>query len=423
MNNGVNGCGKLVRFLFQCPAVTESTTDCDFLLAGAMTDHINVDMEDLDLSGIEPFDSDLGEARETLRATVGSKARATFGSKARTAPSAPTSAKLTSWLDSADIEWVGDEPSKTDSETKIPTIAPLTAATHEGPASAAAPASAHLKSTATAVVAATAVMPSLSTILLEQSARAAETSRVEASSKKARSVLDIVVTHFEEPLDWLCEAANHARRVFVYHKGDPNKKLTDYLQKPIKWVDGVVWTVSENVGREGATILTHCLEMRRGRIADCLPDHHTLFLQGNIEDHRPMVYPFAQWHRYIEQDYASVWGEWYARAGHVEHNDRYKRELSEGTMQPTKLTFAEYYTLLTGRPFPPSGRVYISYCNVFSVSNRRIMAHAESFYERALMTLTVGKNPAVGHLFERLTRAIFGGSTPACGTPFLPILA
>ena len=77
-----------------------------------------------------------------------------------------------------------------------------------------------------------------------------------------------------------------------------------------------------------------------------------------------------------EHDYVAVWGEWYSNPGFIDHNDRYKAELRDGSMQPTKLTFAEDYQLLIGRPFPLSKRVFVSYCNCFAVANRRIALHA-----------------------------------------------
>jgi hypothetical protein len=266
----------------------------------------------------------------------------------------------------------------------------------------------------------------LSTQLLETSTRAAEAEKVDAAAKRSRSVMDAVITHCEEPLDWLRDVAEHVRRLYIYHKGRRDGKLHDYLtaagRSTAAWASRVTWIPTENVGREGHTILLHCLTMKRGKLDECgAPSDLTLFLQGGVDDHKPMVYPFAHFHRYAEHEYNAVWGEWYANPGHIVHNDRYKQELREGSMQPTKLTFCDYYELLMGRPFPPSGRVFVSYCNKFSVANKRILAHSASFYERAMLSLSAGKNPATGHYFERLARAVFGGGTPNCSLPFLPI--
>ena len=273
----------------------------------------------------------------------------------------------------------------------------------------------------------------LSTQLLEMSAHAAASDRVEAATKKARGALDVVVTHFAEPLDWLADAIKVARRIFVYHKGPADKTLQDYLSTPAArqapWTAAVHWTVTANIGREGHAILQHCLAMKRRKLppADTKSDdggpEFTLFLQGALEEHRAMVHTFSEWHRYAEHEYNAVWGEFHTNRGFIDHHERYKQELRDGLMQPTKLTFADYYTLVLGRQFPPSGRVFVSYCNCFSVANTRIMAHAEAFYERAMLSLAAGPNPATGHYFERLSRAIFGGGTPHCPIPFIPIIA
>ncbi len=88
----------------------------------------------------------------------------------------------------------------------------------------------------------------------------------------------------------------------------------------------------------------------------------------------------------------------------------------------SKITLAEYYELLLGRKWPPSGHIKgrtVSLPLCFSVCNARMATHHESFYRRGLLTLT---QPATSRLFGCLISSIFGGahqSTNDDGHPFL----
>lgn len=236
---------------------------------------------------------------------------------------------------------------------------------------------------------------------------------VEGKRGRARELLDLVVSHFEERLEWLWEASRVCRRIFVYHKGDPKKPLASYVGKLQSWMTKIRWVLLPNVGREGHTILHHCLQMKRNEIEGTLSDGFTLFLQGSIEDHKHLVFPFWQWDKYLAQGFVGGGVSWYENPGRIKHPPSVSATLDP----PTKLTFAQFYQLLLHRPFPADRRVLVSYCNCFSTSNERILKHGQPFYERAKEMLSVGKNPEVGHYFERITLSLFGAFQP----PFRPI--
>lgn len=227
-----------------------------------------------------------------------------------------------------------------------------------------------------------------------------------------REKLELVVSHYEERLDWLQDAAKACKRIWVYHKGNTLKTLGFYINigRDLAWIAKIKWLRLPNVGRESHTILHHCLQMKLGKIPDLKPDDHTLFLQGSIDDHKHLVFPYWKWGNYLKQDYVG---------GGVQEVD-----LSEGlplnekllaTLQPSDMTFAEYYEHVLGQSFP--GKVWVSYCNLFAVKNQRILAHCQQLYERALQTLDKDTNPIAGHYFERLNASLFS----AFATPFQPI--
>jgi hypothetical protein len=181
------------------------------------------------------------------------------------------------------------------------------------------------------------------------------------------------------------------------------------------WLGKVRWQALANVGREGHTVLHHCLRLKRGEAGkdDPAGERHTLFLQGSIDDHKGLVFPYWSWNLYLKQGFVAGGVETLKAkdSGFMAHSNEAKARL-----QPTKLTLAEYYEHLLKRPFP--GEILVSYCNCFAVKNARILAHAEAFYQRAIDTLAIGPNPEAGHYFERLVLSIFG----AFAGPFSPIL-
>src|ERR1700722_6009880 len=79
-------------------------------------------------------------------------------------------------------------------------------------------------------------------------------------------IWDIVITHCEEKLDWLerLQPQNY-RKIYIYHKGGAQKQAADYGCPAHLCIDvtKLVWIPTPNLGREGATILTHSLRLVR----------------------------------------------------------------------------------------------------------------------------------------------------------------
>lgn len=86
----------------------------------------------------------------------------------------------------------------------------------------------------------------------------------------ALNMVEIVVAHYNEPLDWLRHLPEDAR-VSIYSKGEPLRPPVPAFVVPL-----------ENVGREAGTYFYHILA-RYGSLSDV-----TVFLQANPFDHYPL---------------------------------------------------------------------------------------------------------------------------------------
>lgn len=226
---------------------------------------------------------------------------------------------------------------------------------------------------------------------------------------------NLVITHCEESLAWLDKITPRTYgMVYIYHKGNKTQNAAHY-GCPVN----VLWIPVENVGREGATIMQHCLRMKRHEVT-ALPSHFTVFMQSDPDPHihRGTMFPLHETHKYYsEADYRACALDFYNNAGVMTYSadSGYDKMKEKGHMKATQQgTMSEYYEYLFKRPFPATTGIPVSYCNVFGVRNYRILAHSDSFYERALRTLNHHINPEEGHYFERLTRSIFGGTSPYC---------
>lgn len=232
---------------------------------------------------------------------------------------------------------------------------------------------------------------------------------------RPKKLLTLVVSHYEERLDWLEEASKACRKIFIYHKGDVIKTAGHYAGRTGPWMASIVWVPVPNVGREGHTIFNHCLRMKTTPLSRDLnlPGGHTLFLQGSIDEHKHLVFPFWHWDRYLAQGFVGGGVSWYKNPGFIKHPPTVVLD------PPTKIPFAEFYELVLRRPYPFANEkgILVCYCNCFAVSNERILQHGEKFYKRMVDLLSAGKNPAVGHYFERLTLSVFGAFDPPAFTP------
>ena len=219
----------------------------------------------------------------------------------------------------------------------------------------------------------------------------------------------LVITHFEESLGSLEKYFPQTYEIlYIYHKGDPSKTYQDYGLNVEK--EKLKWICLENVGREGHTILHHCLSLLSNESTK--KEDFTIFMQAGIEDHLPYIYTGHHFNKYFEHDYVCPTLDWVTNEKRIHHNETNKKLLSQELLQESPLTLKEYYEYILGKSWPLEGKIPVSYHNCFSVKNSRILQHSKSFYIRALSTLNKSNNPEEGHYFERLTRVIYDSSNP-----------
>lgn len=211
---------------------------------------------------------------------------------------------------------------------------------------------------------------------------------------------DIVITHCNEPLDWLAKLPLSYRTIYLYHKG-----VKPWPSNKVPSVPRLEWINRENVGREGETIVHHCLRCLPGGDLFDKVKETDIVVFGQTFDLRHLEtqiqLPVEKWEAYtFSRDFT---------ANNIFPCDRNFALLPEHArnMQPqSPLSFPDFYHKMFLRPMPSN--ICNSYGNCFSCRVARIRRHSRAVYERLLAELSAGPNPLVGHYFERLTYSLFG---------------
>lgn len=216
--------------------------------------------------------------------------------------------------------------------------------------------------------------------------------------------LEIVVSRYNEKLEWLKDEPFNEYPVIIYNKG-PND---NYYKAP-----NIVKTVPlENVGREGHTYLYHIIHNY-----DNLSDI-TVFLPGsvNLENKYPKskltVLEGAKHNNTVLlKDYS-----WNIQNG--VKNELYDFQLDQWqTSDSNNRDAGTELNLLTAetRPygkwyekhFPDVNIEYVSYLGILCIHKRHILQHPKSYYENLIQELNTHSNPEVGHYLERSWIAVF----------------
>lgn len=213
---------------------------------------------------------------------------------------------------------------------------------------------------------------------------------------------DVVVTHcHEKSLDWLLKVPASYRTIYLYYKGIKPCPI------PVPDIPRLEFINMDNVGREGHTIVYHCLRcMPGGNLYEKVKETDVIvFAQTFDPRHIDMQVQLRpdQFESYVfAQDWVS---------NHVFRCDPNFTIAPEHArnMQPySPLTFRQFYEQMFKRPMPPN--LANSYGNCFSIRVARIRRHSRAVYERLLAELSLGVNPLVGHYFERLSYSLFGAA-------------
>jgi hypothetical protein len=212
--------------------------------------------------------------------------------------------------------------------------------------------------------------------------------------------IQIVISRYNESLDWINTPPFNLYPIILYNKGD-----NDNYSK----TDKIIETISlPNVGRESHTYLYHVIH-NYNNLADI-----TIFLPGStdsgnktenakrmingIQTHNKMVFPCepkemdSQLYNFEIGDYLST----HPSNKQINTDSKIKRSdiLPYGKWHDTH--------------FPDVKTNCLAFNGIFSVSKENILQKPISFYETLLNQLDDHHNPEVNHFMERSWYATFG---------------
>jgi hypothetical protein len=213
--------------------------------------------------------------------------------------------------------------------------------------------------------------------------------------------IDIVISRYNENLEWLSEINEEDRyNIIVYNKG-PNDNFMKTTNMTIHNVD--------NVGRCDHTCLYHIINNY-----DNL-SNITIFLPGSgqmeskmfrvrktlelIKKHNSAIFLVAHYSHNIKEEFCNLALDWYF--AHDEQNRALNPEawLELSEIRPFGKWYEHYFKDITIH--------HLAYCFVFSVDSRDILQHPKEYYENLIKQLCKSSNPEVGHYFERAWAAVF----------------
>ena len=218
--------------------------------------------------------------------------------------------------------------------------------------------------------------------------------------------LQIIISRYNEDLEWLKEEPFNQYPVIVYNKG-PN---TDFYHAPnITQIIPV-----KNVGRCDHTYLYHIIE-NYDNLADI-----TIFLPGSTQMEHKLPKAKSQVTECAKHNNTVIIKENSSTSYHPNgvQSDFYHFQLDDwvSTDNTNKVLKTEEKLLPAEiRPFgkwyearfPDIHIKYVSYLGILGISKKHILQHPKSYYENLIQELSTHSNPEVGHYFERSWSAIF----------------
>jgi hypothetical protein len=208
----------------------------------------------------------------------------------------------------------------------------------------------------------------------------------------------IVVSRYNENLEWLKEEPFNLYPVIIYNKG-PN----DNFYKPDKLIKIVN---VENVGRESHTYLYHIIH-NYDNLHDII-----VFLPGSTNaEYRLNRCKHIIYH--IEHQNKAVF-----ICTHTDMNtlsnfqldhwnaNSYENNLinPENKLKPSSIRpFGKWFNTMFG----DININYISWNGLFSVSKLDILHHSKNYYKKLMNEVSGSSNPETNHYFERSWEAVF----------------
>ena len=221
------------------------------------------------------------------------------------------------------------------------------------------------------------------------------------SNTKNYKKQEIVISRYNETLEWINNEPFNKHPVVIYNKGVNNKYVNNY---------NVVKTVNlPNVGRESHTYLYHIIN-NYNNLADV-----TIFLPGSadlinkynrakkmvemVERTNNTVLSCAYDPMIVKNQYNFTIDEYFSS-----HSNN-KQINQNGVIQKSSIRpYGKWYekTFVNGEK-----NIFVSYCGIISISKKNILQKPKSYYEKLLYELDTHHNPEVGHYLERSWYPIF----------------
>jgi len=223
--------------------------------------------------------------------------------------------------------------------------------------------------------------------------------------------IDIVISRYNENLEWLKEINEEKFNIIVYNKGIND----NFIKLPNMTIINL-----DNVGRESHTYLYHIIN-NYNNLADI-----TIFLPGscdmqhkynkmkkllnfiNLKNKAILIYDFKYenvknvLYNFTIENYQGT------NQQNKEINPEFKLELSE--IRPYGKWFKHYFNDIIIQ--------HITYCSIFSVDKKDILQHSKEYYENLIKQLNNSSNSEAIHYFERSWEAVF---YPMNNTLFFPL--
>jgi hypothetical protein len=193
----------------------------------------------------------------------------------------------------------------------------------------------------------------------------------------------IVIARYNEDISYFSFFKNI---IIVYNKGEDN---IDPYFKSIKL---------PNIGRESHTYLYHIIQNY-----DNL-SKKTLFLQGKINDHRPL--PTIEYFKSYDFIGRKSKHEIGLIKNHINHVGKYLNELKKGNLKKSKYSPFEWINMI-GIDILDLTHFEMIWGANFCISRDLIHKKPKIFYENLMKYIEYDSNPEEGHFFERSWYLIF----------------
>ena len=204
------------------------------------------------------------------------------------------------------------------------------------------------------------------------------------AAKAALLDFELVISHYNENLNWLRPYADHAH---IYHKGKDSRP-------PFQ---SHAWERLQNIGRESHTYLHHIFT-HYGQVANV-----TIFLQGDAQRHgaclakKPLKFISLAVNGVPCQKASSPW----RNMGRIPFRENVQSMPKFADLVRANSTFGEFFVSLMGHE-PPSRGVPFCYNACVAATKERIRRYTLQFYKKAISSVNSNSNPEEAHYIERL---------------------